>query len=142
MLKNRLERIIEIKEKIIEDKEREIEEEKVRLDTVNHEIENVNADIERTYNTITTKALKGSDFSVIRDFLEYLENTKNALLREKESVLEKIVILKQELVELMKEAKMLGTLRAKVLNTLKKASNRREQKLLDGIALRIEEKKI
>ena len=55
---------------------------------------------------------------------------------------DKIAILKEELIELMKEMKMLGTLRDKIIATLKKSFNRREQKLLDDIALRIEEKKI
>ena len=142
MLKDRLERIIEIKEKIMEDKEREIEEEKVRFEAVGREIEIAASDIDKTYDKITMKPLKGNDFSVIKDFLEYLENTKVALIREKESIEEKIAVLKNELVELMKELKMLGTLKAKVLNAIKKSSNRREQKLLDDIALRIDEKKI
>jgi len=142
MLKNRLERIIEIKEKMMEDKEREIEAEKAQLDAVSREIQMVDADIDKAYQKITAKPLKGNDFTVIRDFIEYLDNSKNALKLEKESIEEKVSLLKDELVELLKELKMLGTLRTKVLNALKKSSNRREQKLLDDIALRIDEKKI
>ena len=142
MLKDRLDRIIEIKEKIMDDKEREIEEEKSKLETVNRAIETVDIDIEKNYERMTGKPMQGNDFSVITDYREYLENMKCSLIGERETVQDKIAILKEELIELMKEMKMLGTLRDKILATLKKSLNRREQKLLDDIALRIEEKKI
>lgn len=142
MLKGRLKRIIEIKAKMMEDKEREMEEEKAKLDIVINEINTVDADIEQNYEKITTTMLQGNDFSVIRDYLEYLENTKCALIREGESLEEKILILKQELIELMQEKKMLDNLHTKEMNGLKKSFNRREQKLLDDMALRIEEKSI
>ncbi|MBA4389369.1 MAG: hypothetical protein C0399_00300 [Syntrophus sp. (in: bacteria)] len=142
MLKGRLKRIIEIKAKMMEDKEREMEEEKAKLDIVINEINAVDADIEQNYEKITTKMLQGNDFSVIRDYLEYLENTKCALIREGELLEEKILILKQELIELMQEKKMLDNLHIKEMNGLKKSFNRREQKLLDDMALRIEEKSI
>jgi flagellar export protein FliJ len=140
MLKDRLERIIEIKEKLMDDKEREIDEEKGKLDSVCREIEGVDADIEKNYERMTGASMKGNDFSVITDYLEYLENMKCSLIGKRESIEEKIMVLKEELVDLMKEMKMLGTLRDKILATLKKSLNRREQKLLDDIALRIEEK--
>jgi flagellar export protein FliJ len=140
MLKDRLERIIEIKEKLMDDKERGIDEEKGKLDSVCREIEAVDADIEKNYERMTGASMKGNDFSVITDYLEYLENMKCSLIGKRESIEEKIMVLKEELVDLMKEMKMLGTLRDKILATLKKSLNRREQKLLDDIALRIEEK--
>jgi flagellar export protein FliJ len=142
MLKERLDRIIEIKEKIMDDKEREIEEEKSKLDSVNRAIEATDIGIEKNYERMTGKPIQGNDFSVITDYLEYLENMKCSLIGERETVDEKIGMLKDELIELMKEMKMLGTLRDKIIATLKKTFNRREQKLLDDIALRIEEKKI
>ena len=142
MLKDRLDRIIEIKVKIMDGKEREIEEEKSKLDSVNRAIEAVDIDIEKNYERMTGKSMQGNDFSVITDYLEYLENMKCSLIGERETVEEKIAIFKEELIELMKEMKMLGTLRDKIIATLKKSFNRREQKLLDDIALRIEEKKI
>ena len=126
----------------MDDKEREIEEEKSKLETVNRAIETVDIDIEKNYERMTGKPMQGNDFSVITDYREYLENMKCSLIGERETVQDKIAILKEELIELMKEMKMLGTLRDKILATLKKSLNRREQKLLDDIALRIEGKKI
>ncbi len=142
MLKGRLKRIIEIKEKMMDDKEREIEEAKAKLESVINEINTVDADIEENYEKISTKMLQGNDFSVIRDYIEYLENTKYTLMREAVSLDESALILKQELVELLQEKKMLDKLQIKEMDSLKKSSNRREQKLLDDMALRIDEKSI
>ncbi len=142
MLKDRLERIIEIKETLMDNKEREIDEEEAKLDSVNRAIEAVDADIDESYKRITGKSMKGSDLSVITDYIEYLGNNKSSLIIERDSVQEKISLLREELIDLMKEIKMLNTLKEKILATLKKSYNRREQKLLDDIALRIEEKRI
>ncbi len=142
MLKGRLKRIIEIKEKVMEDKEREIEEAKAKLESVINKINAVDADIEANYEKLSTKMMPGNDFSVIRDYIEYLENTKYSLMTEAVSLDEKALILKQELIELLQKKKMLDKLQIKEMDSLKKSSNRREQKLLDDMALRIEEKSI
>jgi len=137
MLKDRLERIIEIKEKLMDDKEREIEEEKNK-----QAIKAVEADINMNYERMTAKPMNGNDFSVITGYIEYLDNVKSTLVEESESLRQKIAILKEDLLDLMKEIKMLGTLKDKISAALKKSINRREQKLLDDIALRVDEKKM
>jgi flagellar export protein FliJ len=142
MIKDRLERIIEIKEKLMDDKEREIEEEKNKLDSTNQAIKAVDADINMNYERMTTKSIKGNDFSVITGYIEYLDSVKSSLIEESESLQQKIALLKEELIDLLKEIKMLGTLKDKISAALKKSINRREQKLLDDIALRVDEKKI
>jgi flagellar export protein FliJ len=142
MLKGRLNRIIEIKEKMMEDKEREIEEAKASLEALFNEIRAVDTSIEENYEKISIKTIQGNDFSVVRDYIEYLENTKYALMREAVSLDEKVFILKQELVELLQEKKMLDKLHIKEMASLKKSFNRREQKLLDDMALRIDEKSL
>ena len=125
----------------MEDKEREIEEEKSRLETVNEEINCNCAEIEKNYDKLSRGALAGSDFTVIKDFIDYLDRTRCALVERRLSLEEKITDMKDELIELMKEMKMLETLRTKVINEMKKTANRRQQKVLDDIALRIEEKR-
>ena len=139
MLKERLDRIIEIKEKLLDDKEREIEEEGVKLAAVGEKIRNVDSDIEKNYDKMSSRTLNGNDFSVIRDYLEYLENTKYALEQDQAAVQERIEALKEEMIELMQETKMFDKLRTKAVSVLRKSLNRREQKLLDDIALRIED---
>jgi flagellar export protein FliJ len=142
VLKDRLERIIEIKEKIMDDKEREIEEEKNKLDSTNQAIKTIDTDIDVNYERMTATSMQGNDFSVITGYIEHLDNVKSSLIEESELLQRKIVLLKEELIDLMKEIKMLGTLKDKISAALKKSLNRREQKLLDDIALRVDEKKM
>jgi flagellar biosynthesis chaperone FliJ len=141
MLKERIDRIIEIKEKMMDNKEREIETEKSRLDSMIRSIADIELEIESNYDKITSTSLSGNDFSVITDYVEYLEKKKYTLIVEKESLEEKIILLKAELLDLLKEVKILGTLKEKIVASLKKSFNRREQKLLDEIALRTEEQR-
>ena len=84
MLKDRLNRIIEIKEKMMDDKEREIEEEKSKARKLINEINRaVDTDIEENYERIYTKVMQGNDFSVIRDYMNILR-IRNVRSSEKE----------------------------------------------------------
>ncbi|HEX2964678.1 MAG TPA: hypothetical protein VHO84_02780 [Syntrophorhabdaceae bacterium] len=141
MLKERIDRIIDIKEKMMDNKEREIEDEKNKLESMIRLVAAIELEIDQNYNKITSTSLSGNDFSVITDYVEFLEKKKYALIVEKESLEEKIVLLKAELLDLLKEIKILGTLKEKIMASLKKSFNRREQKLLDEIALRAEDQR-
>jgi len=142
MDKKRIDRIIEIKEKLKQDKEREIEETMSKMSGVCDEILCVDNDIEKNYEKISADPLRGNDFAVIKDYLEYLDVTRVTLICEKESIQENLDIFKQEFFELARELKMLCTLKERIFRVLKKSENRREQKLLDELALRIEDKKL
>jgi flagellar export protein FliJ len=139
MTKFRLSRIIEIKEKLIEDKERELEGAISSLNDIIASIQFVEKDTENSYNTLTIPALSGGDFSVIKNYLSYLENKRLSLLDEKSDTETKIDHLRADLVELLKELKMLETLQSKTFKAMKKSTNRREQKNLDAMALRLSE---
>lgn len=140
MDKKRIDRIIEIKEKIKQDKEREIEEAVSRMSAICDEIGSIESDIDKNYEKIYAKTLTGNDFAVIKDYLEYLDITKMTLVGEKGSIQEHIDLLQQEFYELAREMKMLCKLKEKAVKIIKKSDNRREQKLLDELALRIEDK--
>ena len=142
MDKKRIDRIIEIKEKLKKDKEREIEEAVSKVCAIDNEICRVDSDVDKNYEKITARTLTGNDFAVIKDYLEYLDITKTTLICEKKFVQEQIDLLQQEFYELAREMKMLCKLKEKVVKVIKKSENRREQKLLDELALRIEEKKL
>src|SRR5512139_2291827 len=103
MLKERIDRIIDIKEKMMDNKEREIEDEKNRLESMIRLVAAIELEIDQNYNKITSTSLSGNDFSVITDYVEFLEKKKYALIVEKESLEEKIVLLKAELLDLLKE---------------------------------------
>jgi flagellar export protein FliJ len=142
MTKFRLSRIIEIKEKLIEDKERELEETVSAMNDIILGIDVTDKDIEKSYNKLTIPSLSGGDFSVLKDYLSYLENRKMRLHDEKANTQQKIDHLRANLVELLKELKMLETLQSKTLKVFKKNENRKEQKNLDAMALRIEERRL
>ena len=142
MTKFRLSRIIEVKEKLIEDKERELEETISAMNDIIQDIDITEKDIEKSYNKLTFPSLSGGDFSVLKDYLTYLENRMMCLLDEQANTQQRIDHLRANLVELLKEQKMLETLQSKALKVLKKNENRKIQKNLDAMALRIEERRI
>lgn len=142
MTKFRLSRIIEVKEKLIEDKERELEGTINTLNDIIIGIDLVEKDTEENYHKLTMPALSGGDFSVIKDYLSYLDNKRLCLLDEKASSQTKIEQLRADLVELLKELKMLETLESKTFKAMKKSANRKEQKNLDAMALRLEERRL
>ena len=142
MTKFRLSRIIDVKEKLIEDKERELEETISAMNDIMQGIDVTEKEIEKNYNKLTFPSLSGGDFSVLKDYLTYLENRMMCLLDEQANTQQRIDHLRANLVELLKEQKMLETLQSKALKVLKKNENRKVQKNLDAMALRIEERRI
>lgn len=142
MTKFRLSRIIEVKEKLIEDKERELEGALSILNDLSARIDLMERDRENNYSRLTMPAMSGGDFSVIKDYLSYLEKKKLCLLDEKAATLTRIDHLRLDLTELLKELKMLETLQSKTFKAMKKSANRKEQKSLDAMALRLEERRL
>lgn len=141
MNKFRLNKIIEVKEKLIEDKVMELETEIMKLTEISNNIQSLSNTIENNYNSLMTNLLNGNDFSVLKDYLTHLESRKGELTEKKEGVTQRIYTLKMELLELLKDVKILERLKLNVLKTIKKSQNRKEQKSLDDMALRIVEAK-
>lgn len=141
MTRFRLNRIIEVKEKLIEDKERELEGSIGNLNAIALEIEETEKDIVRAHEELLGPLLSGSDFSVLKDYRSYLEERRLRLSVEKSKIEETIELIRAELVELLKDLKMLETLKSKAFKAMKKSENRKEQKSLDAMALRIEERR-
>lgn len=133
---------MEVKQKRIEDKEGELQATLKGLNDLNASIEVLGREIEESYNGLTVPSLSGQDFSVIKDYLAYLDQRRIDLMEEKERMQGKMNVLKAELVDLLKELKMLEALESKTLQAIKKSENRREQKKLDQIALRLEERRL
>jgi len=142
MTKFRLDRIIEVKEKLIEDKEGELETALHMLNELTTSILTLEKDIEATYKEMTIPSLSGGDFSVLKDYTTYLSDKRLLMIEEKEDMERRILTLRANLVDLMKELKMLETLKSKTYKAIKKFENRKEQKNLDGMALRLGERRI
>ncbi|OPY05581.1 MAG: Flagellar FliJ protein [Syntrophorhabdus sp. PtaB.Bin184] len=142
MDRKRIDRIIEIKEKLRKDKEREVEEAAVKMAAIRAEINAVDGLIDDNYAKLSARSISGNDFAVIKDYLDYLDVQKSSLLCEKASMQETIDLLQHELYEYARELKMLGKLEDKINRAFRKSENRREQKLLDEMALRLEDKRM
>lgn len=142
MDRKRINRIIEIKEKLKKDKEREIEEAAAKMAAIRQEVASVERQIDDSYAKLTARSVSGNDFAVIKDYLDYLDVWRSSLVCEKDSMQETIDVLQQEFYEFARELKMLSKLQEKINKAFKKSENRREQKLLDEIALRLEARKV
>jgi flagellar biosynthesis chaperone FliJ len=66
---------------------------------------------------------------------------KTEALTQKDLIERKIVEIRAELVEMLREIKVLDTLKERTLSMAKRAQNKKHQKLLDEIALRLESRK-
>jgi flagellar export protein FliJ len=140
MDKVRLDKIIAVKEKILEDKHKEIEQIEQVLVRIAAEIAGTDKDILKNYEQIGSRCLEGSDFSVLKNYIAFLEGRRVELLKaQKEAELERERI-RLELVEMLKEVRILGRLKEKVLRAFRKSLNREQQKQLDEMALRIQDK--
>ncbi|OPY73260.1 MAG: Flagellar FliJ protein [Syntrophorhabdus sp. PtaU1.Bin058] len=138
MLRKKIDKIIELKETMIRGKEREIEDAALEVKKIVLNIHMTEETIHKSHNNLGAALITGSDFSVLKDYLSYLESRKDALMGEKKDKEKKIESLRSQLFELAKEKKMFEKLKSKMAASLKKSINRRQQKLLDDIALRID----
>ncbi len=142
MDRKRINKIIEIKENIKKDKEREIEEANIKMASICREIESIEGVISQNHAKLYSTALSGNDFAVLTDYLDYLDTSRSAYICDKNSLQENIDVLYQELYEYTRELKMLCKLRDKVMTAFRKGELRREQKMLDALALRLGHTKI
>ncbi len=138
MLKNKIDKIIELKETMIRNKEREIEDATIEIKKIVLNMHMVEETIHKSHNSLGAVTMKGSDFSVLKDYIIFLEKRKEALIGEKKEREERINSLRLQLFELAKEKKMFQKLKSKIAAGIKKSYNRKQQKLLDDIALRVD----
>jgi flagellar export protein FliJ len=142
MDRKRINKIIEIKENIKKDKEREIEATNLKMASISCEIKAIEGTISENYTRLYSTVLSGNDFAVLTDYLDCLDTSRSVLVCEKSALQENIDVLYQELYEYARELKMLCKLRDRVMTEFKKGETRREQKMLDEMALRLGDKKM
>jgi flagellar export protein FliJ len=142
MHSDRLQRIIQLKERLLEEKEQILDQYKREIDLINNNIRELYSDIEVNYSKLYTNPIDGKDFVLLKDYLEYLGRVKAEALTRKDLVEKKIANVRSELLSMLKEIKMFDTLKDKILSSATGAQNKKHQKLLDNIALRLESRKI
>jgi flagellar export protein FliJ len=84
--------------------------------------------------------MTGEQFSLLIGHLAYLDGKKAAMREEKEKTDERISAVRRELLGLTMEVKMFEKLKVKALQAAKIAAHRKEQKMMDDLALRVEGK--
>jgi flagellar export protein FliJ len=136
MYNERVQRIIELKEKLLEDKERQMETFRREDDRISTNISVLNADIDERHEILSKMSFSGSDFMVFKNYLVHLDANRSSWLKQQEEVRKQIEQVRSELTDLLKEIKMLETLKAKALADIRRSRNKKEQKKLDEIALR------
>ena len=141
MRSDRLQRIIELKVRLMEEKERVLDRYNKEMAIICSNIESLDAEIDSNYNEFSTRCFNGNEFLVLRDYLEHLSRMRKDASTQKELVEGKIAAVRKELYEMLKEIKMLDGLKERTLSAARKTENRRQQKLLDDIALRLEGRK-
>lgn len=135
-------RILEVKEKLMERKQGQLEEALLILTVITNDINMIESKIYKKYALLTLTPMNGNDFSVLTDYIEYLDSRKNELLLQREKAARAVDALRAELYDLARDVRMLQKLKEKEARIVKRAENRKEQKSLDQIALRIEERKL
>ena len=131
-------RLMEVKEKFLEEKQRELDVAITGLRAVMEEIDGVQRETSRTCNDMTARCLTGKELSVLVGYLAYLDTKKAGLCEERAEGEERLNAIRTALWDLEIELKMLEKLKTKTLRMVKKAQNKKEQKLMDELALRVE----
>jgi flagellar export protein FliJ len=134
----RYERLMEVKDKLLQHKQRELEAASVAVQTIVEEIAKIGQESTNTYSELTGRCLTGKEVSVLIGYITYLDKQKVVLSEEKKRREGYVESLRRELLNLEIELKMLEKLKTKTLQTIKKAANKKEQKLMDELALRTE----
>jgi flagellar export protein FliJ len=134
----RYDRLMEVKEKLLEQKQRNLEAALLAVQETITKISDVDKRILNTYHDMTTRCLYGKEMTTMIDHITFLDSTKTQLIEEKKERQTIIEIVRKELWDLEMDLKMLEKLKSKNLAIIKKARNKKEQKLMDELALRIE----
>lgn len=141
MHSNRLQRIIELKGRLMEEKERVLDQHTKERDAIHSNIESLENEIDVNYSDLCTRCLDGNEFALLKDYLEHLGRLKAEALAKKYLIEKKIAVIRAGLYDMFKEIKMLDALEKRTLAAATRAQNKKHQKLLDEIALRLESRK-
>jgi len=142
MRSDRLQRLITLKERLMEEKERLLDRHIREMDSILSNIEMLDNEVEKNYHDLCTRCLDGSEFTSIRDYIEHLGRLRISAVAAKQMIERQIAVIRNELYEMLKEIKVLDTLKEKQVSVDRRAENKKLQKLIDEIALRLDSRKI
>ncbi len=136
----RFSRLLEIKENLREHKQGEMESAVAASERLMLKILAMEEEIVSRYNGLVSRCVTGEQFSLLIGHLAYLDKKRTATREEKEKTDKRINALKKELLGLTMEVKMFEKLKSKDLQAARVAAHRKEQKMMDDLALRTEGK--
>ena len=142
MRSDRLQRIIELKELLMEEKERILDQHNRERDIIQSNVDMLNNQIDANYSEFCTRCFDGNEFALLKNYLEHLGHLKMTALTQEELLEKRIALVRAQLYDMLKEIKMLDTLKERTLSADRQAQNRKHQKHLDEIALRLESRKV
>ncbi len=129
-------RLIEIKEKLREHKQGELENATAASGALMRGILAVEEEIADRYNGMISRCMTGEEFAFLIGHLAYLDGKKAAMTEEKHTTDKRVNALRRELLGLTMELKMFDKLKLKALQAARTAVHRKEQKMMDDLALR------
>jgi len=130
-------KLMEVKERLKDEKVKELYSFFELLEKIKGKIKETEEEISKHYKYLEG-SLRGNDFSVLKDYIYYLEEKKVILLKEKMEIKRRIEEIRDEVIYILKEIKMFENIKIKRLKTIKKEEKKREQKYLDSLGLRRE----
>lgn len=136
----RFEKIKEVKERLLEEKERQIKDLLTNIEEIKSVVTITERMIHGNYNRLSEKVIEGSDFNTIKEYIRVLEERRDSLLKDLSSLVKRADILRNELVEMLKGIKMLETMKERELKAFQRIKDKRLQKAIDEIALRMDRK--
>ena len=129
---------MEVKEKLIEHKRRQLEDALLSLQRAINDVRECELEIVDRYNDLTSRCLAGNEFSALINYLDLLDVRKADLSKTREERENLVTTFRTELSTLEMELKILEKLKLRIFQTIKKARNRKEQRVMDDLALRTE----
>ena len=133
-------RLMEVKEKLLEHKQGELESARSAVETLAAGIISMEKEIADRYNGMASRGMTGEEFALLIGHLAYLDGRKASMREEKEKGDVRVQVLRSQLLSLATELKMFEKLKLKALQAAKIAGRRKEQKIMDDLALRTEAK--
>jgi len=130
-------KLLEVKEKLKDKKVKELYNFFETLEKITGSIKDTEEEINKQYRYMEG-SLCGSDFSVLKDYIYYLEEKRMLYLKEKRDIQKRIEDMRHEIINIVKEIKMFENIKSKRLKAFLKEERKNQRKHLDSLGLRKE----
>ena len=134
----RYSRLVEVKGILLEQKQQALEATLNAIEGMTAELREVESEIGTTYDQIGARCLYGKELSTMIDHVAFLDRKKKLLSNDRAKAKSQAETLRKDLVDLEIDLKMFEKLETKLIKTANKAQSKKDQKLMDELALRIE----